>query len=281
MPNYQLLVNADDFGRHVLIDQAVKRCVEEGCLRSATLMPGGKAFDDAVEVARCHPELGVGIHLTLVNGFPVCEAKDIPSLVTKEGVFLDNHVEFVKHFLKGQIAMEDVQRELMAQAAKMERAGLPLTHVDSHQHMHMLPGVIDISLDVAASLHLDAVRISRTPLFTAFAGMGQLIGRLGLFTLSELSLWKAKRRHFRVPDHFEGIVAGEAVHEGHFLHILKDLRPGTTEVMMHPGTCNEVLQEDSGWQHDFEEEMRAIVSPKVRRMIADKAVKIVNYRDLK
>ena len=193
MPNYQLLVNADDFGRHVLIDQAVKLCVEEGCLRSATLMPGGKAFDDAVEVARCHPELGVGIHLTLVNGFPVCEAKDIPSLVTQEGVFLDNHVEFVKHFLKGQIAMEDVRRELMAQAAKMERTGLPLTHVDSHQHMHMLPGVIDISLDVAASLHLDAVRISRTPLFTAFAGMGQLIGRLGLFTLSELSLWKAKR----------------------------------------------------------------------------------------
>ena len=139
MPNYQLLVNADDFGRHVLIDQAVKRCVEDGCLRSATLMPGGKAFDDAVEVARCHPELGVGIHLTLVNGFPVCEAKDIPSLVTKEGVFFDNHVEFVKHFLKGQIAMEDVRRELMAQAAKMERTGLPLTHVDSHQHMHMLP----------------------------------------------------------------------------------------------------------------------------------------------
>ena len=269
MPNYQLLVNADDFGRHVLIDQAVKRCVEEGCLRSATLMPGGKAFDDAVEVARCHPELGVGIHLTLVNGFPVCEAKDIPSLVTKEGVFFDNHVEFVKHFLKGQIAMEDVRRELMAQAAKMEKTGLPLTHVDSHQHMHMLPGVIDISLDVAASLHLDAVRISRTPLFTAFAGMGQLIGRLGLFTLSELSLWKAKRRHFRVPDHFEGIVAGEAVHEGHFLHILKDLRPGTTEVMMHPGMKNDVLQEDSGWQHDFEAELAAILSPRVGEVLAE------------
>ena len=37
----QLLVNADDFGRHVLIDQAVAQCVEQGCLRSATLMPGG------------------------------------------------------------------------------------------------------------------------------------------------------------------------------------------------------------------------------------------------
>ena len=129
--------------------------------------------------------------------------------------------------------------------------------------------------------HLGAMRISRTPLFTAFAGIGQLIGRLGLFTLSELSLWKAKRRHFRVPDHFEGIVAGEAVHEGHFLHILKELRPGTTEVMMHPGTDNEKLIPACDWEHDFEAEMQAIVSPKVRRMIADKAVKVVNYRDLK
>lgn len=56
----QLLVNADDFGRHVLIDQAVAQCVEQGCLRSATLMPGGKAFDDAVHTAQTHPELGRG-----------------------------------------------------------------------------------------------------------------------------------------------------------------------------------------------------------------------------
>ncbi len=66
----RLIVNADDFGRHELINAAVERGVTAGCLRSATLMPGGKAFDSAVAVAKRHTELGVGIHFTLVNGYP-------------------------------------------------------------------------------------------------------------------------------------------------------------------------------------------------------------------
>lgn len=279
---YQLLVNADDFGRHVLINQAVAKGVEQGCLRSATLMPGGKAFSDAVEVAKAHPELGVGVHLTLVNGFPVCDPKEIPSLVTEEGVFYDDYIQFVKQFLSGKVRMAEVRRELLAQAAKMEKTGLDLTHVDSHQHMHMLPGIIDVALDVAESLHLDAVRISHTPLFTGFSGSpGQLIGRLGLSTLATLAGWKAKGRHFRTPDHFAGIVAGEAVHEGHFRDIVTQLKPGTTEVMMHPGTDNQVLVKDCQWQHDFEAELAAIVSPAIQDMLQEKHVKVVNFKDLK
>ena len=277
---YQILVNADDFGRHELINRAVARCVESGCLRSATLMPGGKAFEDAVEVARSHPSLGVGIHLTLVNGFPVCDPGEIPSLVTKEGVFPDNYVEFVKHFLAGKISMAEVRRELLAQAEKMKRTGLPLTHVDSHQHMHMLPGVIDCALDAAEAAGLHRLRISHTPLFTAFEGLGQLVGRLGLFTLAELSEWKAKRRNFVMPEHFAGIVAGEAVHEGHFLSIIEGLKEGTTEIMMHPGTDNERLIADCAWEHDFEAEMHAILSPKVKAAMERKRVRAVNFGDL-
>ena len=277
---YQILVNADDFGRHVLINRAVARCVEAGCLRSATLMPGGKAFEDAVEVARSHPALGVGIHLTLVNGYPVCDPKEIPSLVTKDGVFLDNYVEFVKHFLGGKISMAEVRRELLAQAEKMKRTGLALTHVDSHQHMHMLPGVIDCALDAAEAAGVKRVRISHTPLFTAFEGVGQLVGRLGLFTLAEMSEWKAKRRHFAMPDHFAGIVAGEAVHEGHFLDIIRNIKPGTTEVMMHPGTDNTKLIADCAWEHDFEAEMQAILSDKVQTALEERGAVAVNFSAL-
>ena len=75
----RLIVNADDFGRHALINEAVAEGVERGILRSATLMPGGKAFDGAVETALTHPELGVGVHFTLVNGFPVLPPEEIPS----------------------------------------------------------------------------------------------------------------------------------------------------------------------------------------------------------
>lgn len=277
----QILVNADDFGRHVLINSAVAKCVERGCLRSATLMPGGKAFDDAVDVAKAHPELGVGIHLTMVNGFPVCDPKDIPSLVTEEGVFYDDYTIFVKRFLKRQICLDDVRRELMAQAEKMGKTGLSLTHVDSHQHMHVLPGIFDIALDAAESLHLDAVRIPRSPLFTGFSGsIGQLIGRTGLAALADMAGLRAKHRRFRTPDHFAGIVAGEAVHEGHFRHIIDHLKPGTTEVMMHPGIDNRILQKDTLWDHDFEAEYHAITSPAILQRLKEKQVKVVNFGDL-
>ncbi len=279
--NYQLLVNADDFGRHALINRAVAECVERGCLRSATLMPGGRAFDDAVAVARAHPALGVGIHFTLVNGFPVCPPEDIPSLVTEDGVFYDNHVQFVKRFLAGRIRMEDVRRELAAQAEKMERTGLALTHVDSHQHMHVLPGIFDAVLDAAAALHLDAVRIPRTPLFSgSFGGFGQLVGRLGLFTLAEIAGREAARRGFRTPDHFAGIVAGEAVDEPCFRSIIERLKPGVTEVMMHPGTDTAVLQKACLWDHDFEAERDAIISPAIAALLKDKRVEIIHFRDL-
>lgn len=155
----QLLVNADDFGRHMLINQAVGQCVERGCLRSATLMPGGQAFDDAVHTAQTHPELSVGIHFTLVNGYPVLPPEEIPSLVTADGVFYDDYIHFVKRFLSGKVRMEEVRRELAAQAEKVTRTGLALTHVDSHQHMHVLPGIFSAVLDTAEAIHLDAVRI--------------------------------------------------------------------------------------------------------------------------
>lgn len=277
----QLIVNADDFGRHPLINRAVAECVEQGCLRSATLMPGGKAFDDAVDTALAHPKLGVGIHFTLVNGYPVLPPEEIPSLVTEDGVFYDDYIHFVKRFLSGKVHMEDVRRELAAQAGKMARTGLSLTHVDSHQHMHVLPGIFDAILDAAAAIHIDAVRIPRTPLFAGASGsLGQLIGRTGLASLALLAGREAKRRGFRMPDHFAGIVAGEAVNETYFRAIIEQMKPGVTEVMMHPGTDTTILKKACRWEHDFEAERDAIVSADITELLKKKQVRIINFREI-
>ena len=147
--------------------------------------------------------------------------------------------------------------------------------------MHTLPGIIDIVLDLASRAGIRAVRTPRTPLFAgAFGGFGQLVGRLGLSTLARLANCKAHRRGLLTPDHFAGIVAGEAVSEGELLHLIAHLPQGTTEVMMHPGTKNDVLQKDSGWQHDFESELAAILSPRVEAALRKAEVEPVNFRHL-
>lgn len=276
-----IIINADDFGRHAEINRAVEEGLVHGCLRSATVMPGGAAFAGAIDIARRHEELGLGVHFTLVDGHPILPPEEIPSLVGSEGDFLPDHTALLKRYLKGGVNLEEVRRELAAQLQKIEATGIPISHVDSHQHMHTLPGIIDIVLDLAARAGIRAVRTPRTPLFAgAFGGLGQLVGRLGLSTLARLAACKAHRRGLLTPDHFAGIVAGEAVSEGELLHLIAHLPQGTTEVMMHPGMKNDVLQEDSGWQHDFEAELAAILSPRVEAALQKAEVEPVNFRHL-
>ena len=274
----QIIVNADDFGRHVLINRAVERGVTDGVLRSATIMPGGAAFDDAAELAARSPKLGVGIHLTLVNGNPVLPPAEIPSLVTEAGIFVDDHTAFAVRLLRGAVNLDEVRAELGAQLRRVEAAGIHPTHADSHQHMHVLPGVIDIVLDLCRAAGIPAMRAPRAPLFAgSFGGIGQLIGRTGLAILTHRAAAKAQRRGIRVPDHFAGIVAGEAVDTATLTGIAASLRDGVTEVMLHPGTDNAVLIRDCLWDHDFEAELSALSAPAVRDALAAAGAEIVNF----
>ena len=275
----QIILNADDFGRHTLINRAVERGVTDGVLCSATIMPGGAAFDDAAELAARSPKLGVGIHLTLVNGNPVLPPAEIPSLVTESGVFVDDHTTFAVRLLRGAVNLDEVRAELAAQLRRVEAAGIHPTHADSHQHMHVLPGVIDIVLDLCRAAGIPAMRAPRAPLFAgSFGGIGQLIGRTGLAVLAHRAAAKAQRRGIRVPDHFAGIVAGEAVDTATLTQIAGSLRDGVTEVMLHPGTDNAVLIRDCLWDHDFEAELAAISAPAVRGALAAASAEIVNFR---
>lgn len=63
----RLIINADDFGIHQEVNQAVAIGFDTGILRSTSLLASGPAFPEAVAVARQRPGLGIGIHLCLVG----------------------------------------------------------------------------------------------------------------------------------------------------------------------------------------------------------------------
>ena len=277
----QIIINADDFGRHVLINRAVETAVQEGMLRSATIMAGGAAFADAAELAVRTPALGVGIHLTLVDAAPVLPPAEIPTLVTEEGRFLPDHTALTVRVLRGMVSMDEVRAELAAQLRRVTAAGIRPTHADSHQHMHVLPGIIEIVIGLCREAGIPALRAPFAPLFAGkFGGVGQFAGRVGLALLARNAASLARKAGISVPDHFAGIVAGEAVDEAELLHAIKNLREGVTEVMMHPGTANEEIVRVSGWQHDFEAELGAILSPKVAKLAKEEGVEIVNFQAL-
>ena len=277
----QLIINADDFGRHKSINLAVEKAFRKGCLRSTTIMAGGKFFEHALKVIQRNPNLGVGIHLTLANGYPILPPEKIPTLVTPEGIFHENYIEFLKLYVKGEINREEIQAELAAQIGKVQRAGLNLTHFDSHQHLHHFPGIIAIALKLAKAANIPAMRVADTKIFDgSIDNVGQLIGRIGLGSLSKFAARSAHAKNILTPDHFSGIVAGESVNVRFLSKVIRNIEEGTTEVMLHPGTKNSVLQKFCAWDHDFEGELNAATSSRILKLIRENEVTVVNFSAL-
>src|SRR5579871_3178153 len=89
----RLIVNADDFGRSQSINQAVIRAHREGILTTASLMVNEAPCAEAVELAKQNPQLGVGLHLTLLMGHSALPYAEIPGLVNEAGEFLNDPVK--------------------------------------------------------------------------------------------------------------------------------------------------------------------------------------------
>src|SRR5207248_7825508 len=82
-----LIINADDFGHSARVNAAILRAHREGVLTSASLMVAEPGWQEAVEIARQNPALGVGLHVVVTFDRAVLTAAEIPHLVGKEGKF--------------------------------------------------------------------------------------------------------------------------------------------------------------------------------------------------
>lgn len=136
----RLIVNADDFGYSDDTVAATIRCFERGGLTSATIMAAMPAVAPAIAWARAHPEFSFGAHLTIGGSpeggeRPLLDPARVPSLVDADGRFLMGDVIKKRAFSKS-LADADLDAEMTAQLGFLRDHGVPISHVDSHGHVH-------------------------------------------------------------------------------------------------------------------------------------------------
>ncbi|HMM22083.1 MAG TPA: ChbG/HpnK family deacetylase [Selenomonadales bacterium] len=275
----QLIVNADDFGLHESINAGIVESHTAGCVTSTSIMAGGEAFEHAVELARRHPKLGVGVHLTLVGARPVARG-DIHTLLTGEGLFFPNYCQFVKKYVCGQIAKEHVEYELRCQMQRVVGKGIPITHIDSHQHLHVLPGMPEIIGRVAGEFKVHKLRIPAEPI--GFLGAGpfspsRILARSALTGCSLLARSFYTRQGFCAPQHFFGMLSGGAMVQPALMPILRNLPDGVSEIMVHPGKDAQILGRVFPWGYRWQEEMEALKSKEVLETIQKYGIQLINF----
>lgn len=280
----QLIINADDFGIHPAVNEAVRKAATEGILTSTSLMAGGDAFDEAVEMARSMPSLGIGIHLTLVGGIkPVLPPSEVPSLTWDNGVFCHDYGKLIVRDLEGKISLSEVYAEWDAQIQKIMNTGLPVTHMDGHQHMHMWPHFYPIARDLAKKYHISCMRV---PDEDVLFGMkdGHIIrwaAKNGLSLLSRMHRPDLKKNHIRTNDHFFGMLYGGHLSPERFAKFILQTKPGITEIMCHPSADTQAMEDTFHWGYHGEDELAGLLADINRELIAKKQISLISYRDVR
>lgn len=280
----QLIINADDFGIHPAVNEAVRKAATEGILTSTSLMAGGDAFDEAVEMARSMPSLGIGIHLTLVGGIKsVLPPSEVPSLTWDNGVFCHDYGKLIVRDLEGKILLSEVYAEWDAQIQKIMNTGLPVTHMDGHQHMHMWPHFYPIARDLAKKYHISCMRV---PDEDVLFGMkdGHIIrwaAKNGLSLLSRMHRPDLKKNHIRTNDHFFGMLYGGHLSPERFAKFILQTKPGITEIMCHPSADTWAMEDTFHWGYHGEDELAGLLADINRELIAKKQISLISYRDVR
>jgi chitin disaccharide deacetylase len=238
----RLIINADDFGLTLGINRAIAELHKAGVLTSTTLMATGPAFDDAVSIAHSHTALGVGCHIVLTDGIPVSHPQSIPTLLGADGkTFRPSLLDFVQALLRGTIREDDIEREALAQVQKLQRAGIDVTHIDTHKHTHLFPAVSRPLLHLAQRCSIGAIRNPFEPTFTQRLPHAPFKRRLQfalLKTLGPRFTQHSQIRHAHVltTDGTVGVSATGNVTPTTLTEILRALPlGGTYEVVCHPG----------------------------------------------
>lgn len=285
----RLIVNADDFGFTRGVNAGIVRAYETGIVTSTTIMANGAAFQDAVELARENPGLGVGCHMTIVGGQPVADISRIPSLVDDERTLPSTLTKLMIKLARGSVSTDEIANEFRAQLERVVGAGIRPTHLDTHKHSHTHAQVMEALARVAGEFGIKCVR-------NPFEG---LFARPRLSSLSKWAYLKqsalsaaiqpgavqfnrlARTYGLKTPDRFIGVRLTGMLDSAAIRSMMESLSEGTTELMCHPGVSDDDLNRaKTRLRREREHELEALCDPELKRFAAEQGIELINFGGL-
>lgn len=265
-----LIVNADDFGFNSSVNQAVLDGYLNGCLTSASMMAvvPPEPFDEAIGMLKSHRDLDFGLQIVLTSDV-LCDFKPLSegAGISRGGFFYKNPLRWA-YVLSQKKLGPQLKTEMRQQIEKILGTGLVPSHLNSHYYATELPGVCEILLDLAKEYGIKAVRnpYESEPSGRYFVGQAIRI-------LARRNRPKILKEGLMTTDYYYGVSYSGRMNKDRFLDILRRLKPGVTELLLHPAL------ENSSHFHE-REEYEALISNEVEKSLEGSNIALTCYRDL-
>jgi predicted glycoside hydrolase/deacetylase ChbG (UPF0249 family) len=129
-----LIIRSDDAGMSHSVNMGLQKLIDTGLPVSVSVMFPTPWYQETVEILKRHPDVAVGIHLTLNSEWrnyrwgPVLGRTAVPSLVDADGYFFPTS----EALHKNNPNLQEVENELRAQIKRALSSGLKIDYVDYH-----------------------------------------------------------------------------------------------------------------------------------------------------
>jgi predicted glycoside hydrolase/deacetylase ChbG (UPF0249 family) len=251
-----LIIRADDAGMSHSVNLALQRLIDAGLPLTVSVMFACPWYRETVEILKRHPEVSVGIHLTLNSEWknyrwgPVSGREAVPTLVDSEGYFFPSAEALHEH----HPAPAEVEQELRAQIGRALRSGLKIDYVDYHMGT--------------------AVSDSQFRAITERVAHDYGLGMMGYFgeTIDNPQYWAAPDKKA------DSLVA-----------FVDRLQPGVTVLVAHVGLDNAELgalvdmntaQPLPDMSKNRQGELNGLTSERFSRAIEARSIQLITYRQL-
>lgn len=280
-----LVINGDDFGLTAGVNAGILDAHRDGVLTSASLMATAAAADEAVALARDTPTLGIGCHLTLVDGTPALPPAELPTL-TVDGRFHSTWGSFITACMSRRVVMAEIERELTAQIERLRAAGLTLTHLDSHKHVHLYPPIFRIVVRLATRFNIPTVRVPYEQPAIALlarhrqdrAASRQACENLLMAPWARRAQAVLARHGLAEPPRFAGRALTGRWSVDAIADLVRRLPDGVSELMAHPGYSDAALaRERTRLLAAREDEVAVLRSPLVRQRLDAEGVALLRH----
>ena len=247
-------MNADDFGISKQVTSEIERMIDMGAVSSTTVMANGTCLDEVKRFAVTHPEVSFGVHLCLseFDSITKSDALRQTGLTDELGRFIHKSVFHLKDY-NNTVLRRAIREELNAQIDVVNSLGFPVSHADSHHHVHTIYPLKEIFAEV-----LNKRCIKRLRLGGDFLSM-RMKAHVGLW-VHRIKLNKFYRENFITTNGFYGyaefLQAGCPINDG-----------AVVELMCHPG-------------HQGKQYQNEMVFVENKSVLADKSISILSYNEL-
>ena len=202
------------------------------------------------------------------------------SLVTENGSFHRHAIDFAKKYFSDKISLEEVRNELTAQFEKILDHGIKISHIDSHQHLHILPKILDIIIELANRYKIKFIRFPKEK-FSGYM-LRDLKSFNRILQMASINFFcsTAKEKILYKTDYFAGFYFGGKLNKQNLLTLLAYLpSDGICELMCHPGIAQKSKNQSySNYRHV--EEMLALIDPEVAAVLIKYNIEIASFKNL-